>query len=110
MKRVFAWVIWLPVAVLVLGFVLANRQWVTLSLDPVNVAHPFFAMPMPLWGVFMVGLFIGIVVGWIGCWFKQGRHRRRARAEHAELERLRAQQSRPPEPPAEPPNPLIVSM
>ncbi|MDP4823666.1 MAG: LapA family protein, partial [Aestuariivirgaceae bacterium] len=91
MKRIVSLVLWLPAAVALIAFVVANRQWVTLSFDPFNVPHPAFAIPMPLWSVLMAGVFIGILVGWAASWVKQGRARKRARAQKAELERLRRQ-------------------
>lgn len=93
MKRILSWLVWLPAAVVLIAFVVANRQWVTLSFDPLNVTHPAFAISMPLWSVLMAGVFIGILVGWAASWVKQGRARKRARAQKAELVRLRQQQA-----------------
>jgi uncharacterized integral membrane protein len=108
-RRILSWVLWLPAALVLIAFVVANRQWVTLSFDPFNVPHPTFAIPMPLWAVLMVGLFIGIFVGWTASWAKQGRARKKARAEKAELDRLRQQAATPSQPQNGQDNPLILS-
>lgn len=110
MRRILSWALWLPAALVLIAFVVANRQWVTLSFDPFNVPHPAFAIAMPLWSVLMAGLFIGIFVGWAASWVSQGRARKKARAEKAELERLRQQAATPSVPPNGQDNPLILSI
>ncbi len=110
MRRILSWVLWLPAALVLIAFVVANRQWITLSFDPFNVPHPAFAIAMPLWAVLMAGLFIGIFVGWTASWAKQGRARKKARAEKAELDHLRQQAATPSQPHSGQDNPLILSI
>lgn len=90
-KVIFSWVIGLPLAVIGIGFAVANRQWVTLSFDPLNRAHPFATVDMPLWALFFCGVFIGIFAGWFVAWRGGTRHRRAAR--DAKIELFRAQQA-----------------
>lgn len=111
MKRILSWFLWLPVAVLIIAFVVANRQMVALSLDPFGDATSPLAMPLPLWAVFIFGLFVGIIVGWSLSWLKQSRHRKAARRANAELEKLRQQSdSKPAEPDPAEPFPMIGSI
>ena len=69
-------------------FAVANRRWVTLSLDPINETTPALAVDMPLWLLLFVGVFIGIVVGWFVCWRAQGKWRKLARDRQAQITKL----------------------
>ncbi len=94
MKRFLAWLIGLPSAILIIGFAIANRNWVDVSLDPFDRTNPAFALHLPLWAVAILGLFIGVVAGWIAAWLKQGRWRRLARELKAENSVLRSENAR----------------
>lgn len=88
MRRFLRWLVGLPVAVLVIAFAIANRQWTRLSLDPFSSTSPVLSIDMPLWLLFIVGVFIGILVGWVGCWFAQSKHRKLARDRGREIAQL----------------------
>ncbi len=90
LKGIFNWAVGLPIAVVGIGFAVANRQWVTVSLDPVNRVHPFAKIDMPLWALFFCGVFIGIFAGWFVAWVGNSRYRRATR--EAKIELIRAQQ------------------
>ena len=94
LKRILSWVIGLPLAVIGVGFAVANRQWVTISFDPINRAHPFATIDMPLWVLFFAGIFVGIFVGWFVAWRGAARHRRSARDARIELMRTQQQHER----------------
>lgn len=100
MRRIFRWLVGLPIALIVIAFAIANRRWVTLSFDPFSQDAPAAAMDMPLWLLFFLGIFVGLIVGWIGAWLAQGRHRKAARDARAEAARLQAELAdlRKPEP------------
>ncbi len=89
-KRILNWVIGLPIAVIGIGFAVANRQWITLSFDPINRTHPFATVDMPLWALFFCGVFVGIFAGWFVSWINHGKYRKAAR--EAKIELIRAQQ------------------
>ena len=90
LKRILNWVVGLPIAIIGVGFAVANREWVTVSFDPINRAQPFATMNMPLWVLFFAGIFVGLFIGWFVAWRGAGRHRRSAR--DARIELMRAQQ------------------
>jgi uncharacterized integral membrane protein len=94
LRKILRWAIGLPLVIVVIGFAVANRQYVTLSLDPLSPGQPFASVQLPLWLLFFLGLLAGVVMGWIGCWFSQGRHRKRAREAQAEVARLAAERDR----------------
>jgi uncharacterized integral membrane protein len=94
LKRIFNWVIGLPIAIIVVAFAVANRQWITVSFDPFSSDAPFAAIDVPLWALFFCGIFIGLIAGWIAAWFTQGKWRRAARQARIELMRAQNEKAR----------------
>jgi Lipopolysaccharide assembly protein A domain len=91
LRRIFRWIVGLPIAISVISFAVANRQWTRLSLDPFSATSPAFSINMPLWTLFIFGVFIGILVGWGYCWVAQGKHRKLARERGREISRLQSE-------------------
>ncbi|HUR44104.1 MAG TPA: LapA family protein [Aestuariivirga sp.] len=89
LKRIFNWIIGLPIAIAAAVFAVANRQWIVVSFDPFSRDQPFASINMPLWVLFFCGIFAGLIAGWIAAWFAHGKWRRAAR--QARLELMRAQ-------------------
>ena len=80
MRALFRVLVLLPVAALLLAFSLANRQSVTLSLDPFNSGDaglPTFSVP--LYVFFLGSIMLGVIIGGFSTWMRQGRHRKAAR-------------------------------
>lgn len=80
MRALFRVLVLLPVAALLLAFSLANRQFITISLDPFNsgeVALPTFSIP--LYVFFLGSIMLGVIIGGSSTWMRQGRHRKAAR-------------------------------
>lgn len=94
MKRFLTWVIGVPAAILLIGFAVANRSWVTISFDPFDRDDPAISLTLPLWGVLATGIFIGIVAGWVNAWINQRRWRRHAKALRQENDRLASENTR----------------
>lgn len=46
---------------------------------------------MPLWALFIFGVFIGILVGWAACWLAQGKYRKLARDRAREISQLHSE-------------------
>jgi uncharacterized integral membrane protein len=92
-QRILKWVIGLPIALFVIVFAISNRQRVALRFDPFTTGETANAIEMPLWLLFFVGLALGIILGWVGSWFAQGKYRKRAREASAEIARLQAERS-----------------
>ncbi len=91
MRRILRWLIGLPIFVIVIGFAIANRRWTQLSLDPFNQAAPAVSIDLPLWLLFFLGAFVGILVGWTACWWTQGKHRKLARDRAREISKLQSE-------------------
>lgn len=96
MKKIVSRLIWFPVGVVIVLFLVANRQPVAISLDPLSTENPALATPaLPLWFWLLVAVLIGIFTGAAGMWMSLRPARRRARAEHRELRTLKRRQSEP---------------
>jgi hypothetical protein len=91
LRRILRWLVGLPLVIVTILFAIANRRWIEVSLDPTSQDNPFASIPMPLWFLFFLGIALGVLVGWIGCWWAQGKWRRRAREQEAEVRRLTAE-------------------
>lgn len=91
MIRLAKFIVGALVAIILLLFAFANRQFVSVSFDPFASDAPAFAIAAPLFIVLMITLIIGVLVGGAAVWLSQGRFRRAARRNRAEIERLRSQ-------------------
>jgi len=90
MKKWLFRIIWVPVLVLAVLFLVANRQMVTISLDPINASEPAItSFPLPLWMWLVTTLFLGVGLGAVGMWTSGAERRHHARAEHRELKALK---------------------
>ncbi len=80
------------VAIILLLFAFANRQWVTVSFDPFGAPdNAAIAVAAPLFTVVIAAAMLGVIAGAAATWFSQGRHRRAARKSQAEADRWRAE-------------------
>ncbi len=92
MKKWLSRIVWIPVFVIAVLFLVANRQMVALSLDPFSATAPALTTPaFPLWLWLMLMLFIGLGAGTMGVWLSARPRRHKARVEHRQLKRLRAE-------------------
>jgi uncharacterized integral membrane protein len=84
----------LPIAILIVLLAVANRQRVSLSLDPFSQAAPEFSLDLPLFAVIFAAVMIGVVIGGIAAWLAQGKHRRERRRYRREANTLRGETDR----------------
>jgi hypothetical protein len=113
MRKFVTFVILIPLAIVIVMFAVANREIITVSFDPFDVAHPAFAMKAPLFALIFALVGLGVLVGGVAAWLKQHKWRARARRAEAEARELRsrldAEQTRTGLPaPVEPASPFIV--
>jgi uncharacterized integral membrane protein len=88
--KILSWIIGIPVALLLIMLAVANRDFVTLSLDPIGGS-----IDAPLYLVIFGAFLLGLICGGLLTWASGVRRRRRKRRE----ERERASTgSRPSEP------------
>jgi uncharacterized integral membrane protein len=94
-NRVALVVIVVPLAIVLIALAVANRELVAFTVDPFNPGNPALTYTFPLF-VFLFGaLAIGMVIGSIATWIRQGRYRKLARQRGVEAESLRQAAVRP---------------
>lgn len=101
MAKFFKLLILVPIAAIILAFAIANRQTVSISVDPFSepgASSAFLAAPLFL--LLFLALIVGLVIGGVATWFTQGTNRRRARRAEEEAERWREEVRRMREQPA----------
>jgi uncharacterized integral membrane protein len=81
-------IVLVPLAGLLLLFAVANRQWISVSLDPFTSEDPALSVSLPVFFVALIALVGGVLIGGIATWLSQRRWRRTARRQQAELRRL----------------------
>jgi uncharacterized membrane protein YciS (DUF1049 family) len=89
--KILAWLIAVPVAVVIIAFAIANRDSVAISFDPLP-----YALDIPIWaltvGALAAGFVIGALLRWLldHKWRRMARQgRRRTKALEQELARVR---------------------
>ncbi|HET8918410.1 MAG TPA: lipopolysaccharide assembly protein LapA domain-containing protein [Xanthobacteraceae bacterium] len=75
----------MPLAIVVIAFAVANRQIVTVSLDPFSAEHPAASLTLPLFALVIVLLVLGVLIGGIAAWLRQSKWRRTARRLEREI-------------------------
>jgi transposase len=84
----------LPVAVVVVLLAVANRGPVILSLDPFSRTAPEISVSVPLYIVIFAAIALGMLIGGVGAWLAQAKHRRARRLYGREVSRLRSEAER----------------
>lgn len=89
LKKLFAFLILLPIAVVVVALALVNRHPVTISLDPFAADDMTYSVQVPLFVLALALVAFGVLLGGVAAWFKQGKWRRLARRSETSLETAR---------------------
>ena len=84
LKLIFA----APVAAVLIAFLFANRDAVTIAFDPIG-GHGLEPVRTPIYVALLAAAGVGVVAGSVATWIGQSRHRRAAREAEAEIARLR---------------------
>jgi uncharacterized integral membrane protein len=88
LRKIITAVILVPLAIVIVGFAVANRQLVTISFDPFDASHPAYALTLPLFVIILLLVILGVIVGGTASWLRQHKWRasaRRAEARNREL-------------------------
>ncbi len=114
-RRIVSAIIVIPLLIVVVGFAVANRQAVTVSFDPFSSAEPAYAVTLPLFVIIFVLLIVGVIIGGVAAWMRQGAWRRSAkrldaqvRDLHGEMDQMRTKFSGQPPRSDELPPPLVL--
>ena len=92
LRRIVAAIILVPLAIVIVAFAVANRQAVTVSLDPLGDT-PAASLSMPLFMLILGLLIAGIVIGGVASWLGQGKWRGAARRFERDMHVLRGKLS-----------------
>jgi uncharacterized integral membrane protein len=102
-NRLVLVVVLVPLAVILIALAVANRTPVAFTLDPFNPGNPGLTLQLPLFFLLFAALVVGMIIGSLGTWFKQGRYRKLAKQRGLEAQAARdaaARQARTTAPPA----------
>jgi hypothetical protein len=88
-NRVVLVVILVPLAVILIALAVANREMVAFTVDPFNPGNPSLTVTLPFFIFLFLALGLGMIVGGIATWIRQGRYRKLARQRRLEAEGLR---------------------
>jgi uncharacterized integral membrane protein len=84
LKRIITLAIFVPLGIVLVVLAVANRQTVTLALNPFRPEDSVLSVDAPLFLFLFLAVLIGMVVGSAVTWWGQGRHRKQARVEARE--------------------------
>lgn len=99
-NRLLIVVIVIPIAVVLIALAVANRGLTAFTLDPFNPGNPALTLELPLFALLFATLALGMVIGSLATWFKQGRYRKLARQRSIEVDAARASATRSSQSPA----------
>jgi uncharacterized integral membrane protein len=91
LRRVVAAIILIPLAIVIIAFAVANRQNVTVSLDPFNPDVPAASVTKPLFIVLLGVMILGVIIGGVASWLRQTKWRRTAHRLEREVQSLRSE-------------------
>lgn len=94
MVRILKALIVLPIAILVIAFIVANRHSIVVGFDPIDTVNPAFALEMPVFLLTLIGVFAGMVIGSVATWFGAATVRREARDKRIEAAKWRREAER----------------
>src|SRR5262245_7529034 len=89
LRKLVFWLIVVPLGVIIVLFAVANRELVTVSFDPFSITDPAASLRLPLFVLIFILVILGVLIGGMAAWLRQGRYRRSTRLLDAELSSLR---------------------
>jgi len=84
LKKILSLVIFVPLGIVLVVLAVANRQVVTLALNPFRPEDSVLAISAPLFLLIFLAVLFGMLIGGVVTWWGQGRHRKQARIEARE--------------------------
>ena len=79
LNRFLTVVVFIPLAIVLIALAVANRAPVAFTIDPFNPGNPGLTASLPLFALLFIALALGLVIGSLATWFRQGRYRKMAR-------------------------------
>jgi uncharacterized integral membrane protein len=88
--------VFVPLAIVLVALAVANRGAASFTLDPFNPGNPALTWQVPLFVLLFAAVVVGMIVGSLTTWMKQGRYRKLARQRGQEAETLKQATVAPP--------------
>lgn len=89
-NRFMVIMVFVPLAIILVALAVANRGFTAFTLDPFNPGNPSLTINLPLFVLLFLAMAVGLIIGGVATWLKQGRYRKLARQREQELQSLRA--------------------
>ncbi len=80
-KKIVNLVVLVPLGIVLVVLSVANRQSVTLALNPFRPEDAVLSLTAPFFVFLFLAVMFGIVIGGVVVWFSQRKYRKRARTE-----------------------------
>lgn len=90
-RKIASWVVLLLITAVVVTFAVANRQHVTVNLDPLGIGNPPLTASPIVWALVLGAVIVGVIIGGVAVWVRQARWRRSARSLDREARALRSE-------------------
>jgi uncharacterized integral membrane protein len=89
MRKFILYTFMMLFGIVLLVFLIANRQPVTISFDPLSTTSPAFAIgPVPLWAALISTMLLGYCLGGLGMWMSAKGTRKKASERKKEIRKL----------------------
>ena len=79
LNRIVTVLDFIPLAIVLIALAVANRAPVAFTIDPFNPGNPGLTITLPLFVFLFAALALGLVLGSLATWLRQGRYRKAAR-------------------------------
>lgn len=90
LRKLLARLVWVPLGMVFVLFLVSNRQPVAISLDPLSTTNPLIVTPaLPLWLWLTASLLFGFFAGAVGMWVSARNGRIKSNAAKRELKKLK---------------------
>lgn len=83
-KKLVNVLVLIPIGIVLIVLSVANRQPVTLALNPFRPEDSILSVSAPFFVYLFLALILGLVIGSFATWCTQAKHRKRARTEASE--------------------------
>lgn len=93
-RKIINLLVLLPLGIVLIVLSVANRQPVTLALNPFRPDDGLLSVSAPFFVFLFLAAIIGVLIGSFATWLAQGKHRKRARVEAREAVRWHAEADR----------------
>lgn len=88
-NRIMTFAVFIPLAIVLIALAVANRAPAPLTLDPFNPGNPALTVSLPLFIYLFGTLVLGLLIGSVATWLRQGQYRKLARQRETELAKAR---------------------